>query len=197
MKLHKAKVSSIRPTQIGVGFLEVEAKKKELKKLSEKDLDKYLEENPVPCVLGPNETRYCVDHHHLCKALTEMEVKECYFNIIHDFSTVQEIKFFKVMAIMDLVYLYDENGRDASIYQIPKKITDLKDDPYRSLAGFVRKRKGFFKVDVPFSEFKWANFFFQHGITKELIENDLDTAIADALVLAVSDEARYLPGWTG
>ena len=37
-------------------------------------------------------------------------------------------------------------------------LCSLVDDPYRSLAGLARKAGTYDKVDVPFTEFKWANY---------------------------------------
>ena len=41
---------------------------------------------------------------------------------------------------------------------IPKSVTDLVDDPFRSLAGELRRAGGFAKDTTPFSEFIWADF---------------------------------------
>ena len=35
----------------------------------------------------------------------------------------------------------------------------LRDDPYRSLAGYVRNAGGFEKTPTAFAEFLWADFF--------------------------------------
>ena len=40
-----------------------------------------------------------------------------------------------------------------------QKLTKLQNDPYRSLAGLVRMAGGYAKVEAPFSEFLWADFF--------------------------------------
>jgi len=37
-------------------------------------------------------------------------------------------------------------------------ISDLVDDPYRSLAGGLRQAGGFAKDTTPFSEFIWVDF---------------------------------------
>ena len=63
------------------------------------------------------------------------------------------------MQRMKYVYPVDENGVKKTIADIPKNLTDLKDDPYRSLAGFARNAGAFLKVWTPFAELKWANYF--------------------------------------
>ena len=189
--MHKGKVSKMRPTQICVGFAETAAKRTELDALTPTRLDDYLLAHSLPCVLGPEEHTYLVDHHHMGLALTQMGHEECYFNVIHDLSTVAESKFLKVLQVLELLYPHGPDGELLPMYQIPHHLSDLRDDPYRSLAGFVRKRGGFFKVDVPYMEFKWADFF----RSRVVIGADFAPAIAAALVLAVSDDARNLPGF--
>ena len=48
----------------------------------------------------------------------------------------------------------------------------------------------------PFSEFRWADFL-RDRIERETIENDFDCALALAMSLARSCEAKALPGWLG
>ena len=78
----------------------------------------------------------------------------------------------------------------------PKRIAALVDDPYRSLAGLVRNAGGFAKDQAPFAEFLWADFF-RPQVAARLIDKDPKRATREALRLARSDEARYLPGWSG
>ncbi len=44
-------------------------------------------------------------------------------------------------------------------YYLPNDIRGLADDPYRSLAWFVRKAGAFENSEKNFAEFTWANFF--------------------------------------
>lgn len=191
--MEKGKVAKLRPTQVTVGFAEVAAKKAELEAMSSKKLDEYLKTRPVPCVLGPNEKLYLVDHHHMGLALTQMGHEECYYEVVHNLSTVPEVKFFKVMQVLELLFPHGPEGETLPIYRVPKRLTELLDDPYRSLAGFVRGRGGYVKVPVPYSEFQWADFF-RSRIT---IGDDFESAINQALELAASAEAAHLPGFLG
>jgi hypothetical protein len=75
-------------------------------------------------------------------------------------------------------------------------VADLVDDPFRSLAGELRRAGGFAKDTTPFSEFLWADFF-RRRVKRKLVENDFAHAIETALQLARSDEADFLPGWCG
>ena len=51
-KIQHAPVISLCPTQLTVGLIEVEAKKKKLQTLSPKDLADFLAAHPMPVVLG-------------------------------------------------------------------------------------------------------------------------------------------------
>jgi hypothetical protein len=79
---------------------------------------------------------------------------------------------------------------------IPKTVADLKDDPFRSLAGELRRVGGFAKDTTPFSEFLWADFL-RRNISRKSVEANFGKAIEKALALAKGKEAVYLPGWCG
>ena len=53
---------------------------------------------------------------------------------------------------------FDAKGERRHYKDIPKSVTDLVDDPFRSLAGELRRAGGFAKDTTPFSEFLWADF---------------------------------------
>jgi hypothetical protein len=84
----------------------------------------------------------------------------------------------------------------AGITAVPKTVADLKDDPFRSLAGELRRIGGFAKDTTPFSEFLWADFL-RRRMKRKNVERDYDKALEKALDLAKSREAVYLPGWCG
>jgi hypothetical protein len=94
------------------------------------------------------------------------------------------------------VYPYDQNGRRRDFADIPKSITGLKDDPFRSLAGELRRAGGFAKDTTPFSEFLWADYLRQRMKAK-IVAKNFAAAMEKALGLAKSQEAQYLPGWCG
>jgi hypothetical protein len=198
MEIKKAKLSDLKPTQITVGEKEVKEKKKELGHMNKKELDEFLKMNPIPVVLGPEQKSYILDHHHLGKSLVELGHKECYTVVLHDFSTLEFGKFLQVMQLLELIHLYDENNVQDHLYNLPKHVSELKDDPFRSLAGYVRKHKGYIKTSdaKPYVEFKWAEFFRLH-ITPDELKEDFDASLFKALTLAVREDAKELPGWIG
>ena len=91
---------------------------------------------------------------------------------------------------------FDAKGRRCEYEAIPKKITGLVDDPFRSLAGELRRVGGFAKDTTPFSEFLWADFL-RRQLKRKAVEADFDGALEKALKLAKSGDADYLPGWCG
>jgi hypothetical protein len=70
------------------------------------------------------------------------------------------------------------------------------DDPFRSLAGALRRVGGFAKDTTPYSEFLWADFL-RRNMKRREVEKDFDVALKKALRLAKEPEAAYLPGWCG
>jgi hypothetical protein len=80
--------------------------------------------------------------------------------------------------------------------QIPKRVDRLKDDPFRSLAGELRRAGGFAKDTTPFSEFLWADFL-RRRLHRQHVEKHFSAAVRQAVQLAKSQDAHYLPGWCG
>jgi hypothetical protein len=91
---------------------------------------------------------------------------------------------------------FDAKGRRHAIARIPHHIADLADDPYRSLAGELRRSGGYAKDNTPFSEFLWADFLRRH-VPADLVDRNFTTAVEKALEIARTPPAAYLPGWAG
>ena len=98
------------------------------------------------------------------------------------------------MQASDFLHPFDAKNKRRPISAIPKSLKDLKDDPYRSLAGFVRAEGGFAKVQTPFAEFLWADFY-RGSIKEELLTKHFDKALKQAILLAHHAEAKKLPGF--
>jgi len=189
-------IVDLRPTQISVGMREVEEKRKRLAERGVKKIGNYLGDHMIPVVLGPKRRPYIIDHHHLVLALHRQGVKTVLVTVVSDLSDVAGVDFWHVLDQFNWVYPYDEHGRRCDFDSIPKSIGKMTDDPYRSLAGELRRVGGFAKDTAPFSEFLWADFF-RSRIKRKHIEDDFAAALKKALTLAKNAEARYLPGWCG
>ena len=189
-------ILSLRPTQITVGMREVREKRKHWREREPKKMAEYLGHHMIPVVLGPKERHYIIDHHHLSLALHAEGVKDVLVEVIADLRAVDKDGFWTVLDHRAWVYPYDAEGRRCHYDEIPKTVAEMKDDPYRSLAGELRRLGGFAKDTTPFSEFLWADFL-RRRIRRKLVESDFDDALTIAMKFAKSLEGNYLPGWCG
>ena len=189
-------IDDLRPTQISVGMWEVEEKRKRLRARGEKKLGDYLGDHMIPVVLGPKQLHYIIDHHHLVLTLHLEGIKEVLVTVVADLSDAEDEVFWHILDQNNWVHPYDEGGRRREFSEIPKSIEKLKDDPFRSLAGELRRAGGFAKDTMAYSEFLWADFF-RGQIKRKSIEDDFASAVEEALKLARGPAARYLPGWCG
>jgi hypothetical protein len=115
---------------------------------------------------------------------------------VADLRKLPEDAFWVYLDNRSWVHPYDASGRRRDFSQIPRRIAGLKDDPFRSMAGELRRIGGFAKDTTPFSEFLWADFL-RRRISRSIVKNDFPKALKQAFKLAKSQEAGYLPGWCG
>lgn len=194
--LSPVRIADLRPTQITVGFHEVEEKRQAWRARSGKKESIYLGSHMIPVVAGPKGRLFVTDHHHMARAMHEEGVKDILVNVISDLSALEKDSFWVVMDCRGWCHPYDADGVRKNFSDIPASIADLVDDPFRSLAGALRRAGGFAKDVTPFSEFLWADFL-RRRMERRAAEKDFETALADALKLAKGHEAGYLPGWCG
>lgn len=192
-------IDELRPTQITVGMQEVAAKRSEWRsreKKSEERAAVFLGRHMIPVVLGPKGRPYVTDHHHLARALHEEGVPHVLTTVIADLSRLDQEAFWVVLDNRGWMHPFDDRGKRQGYKAIPKSIADLIDDPFRSLAGALRRVGGFAKDTTPFSEFLWADFL-RRRLDRRDVEKRFDRAVEEALKLARGHDANYLPGWCG
>jgi hypothetical protein len=194
--LVRAKLAQLRPTQFSVGYAEVELKAAEWKKLKKKQRPQVLDSHVFPAVLGPEDSYYIVDHHHLGIALIEEGQKDVWVTRLDNMSWLEPAVFWHTMEFRSWAYPYDHRGRRRDYADMPRKLTRMQNDPFRSLAGLVRVAGGYAKDLTPFSEFLWADFF-RPRVSARLITDEQSRATRVGVKLARSPDARYLPGWIG
>jgi hypothetical protein len=194
--IRAAAITDLRPTQITVGMREVLSKRKRWRDVGAKKDEKFLGKHIIPVVLGPKQRPYVVDHHHLARALHDEGVNEVAIMVSSDLSELDRDAFWTVMDNRNWMHPYDAEGVRRPYRDIPKSVSDLIDDPFRSLAGELRRAGGFAKDTTPFSEFLWADFL-RRRLKRKVLDHDFDHAIEMALELAKSQAAGYLPGWCG
>ena len=159
-----------------------------------------------PIVVGPGGAFYITDHHHLARALYDLGAAATYCKVVANLSETNPEAFWKHMQDSNEVYLKDAQGNVITRLDLPTSVKDLRNDPFRSLAGAVRESCGFGSdnKDVPdgnYLEFKWADYlrarWAQTSIEVDEIDAHFDRATQAALQLATQREAAGLPGYTG
>src|SRR6201985_287906 len=187
--LHPVPIMALRPTQMTVGLREVKEKRQRWREhKSKKKQSEFVGQHMIPVVLGPDKRYYVVDHHHLARALHDEGVEDILVTVIGDLTMVERDAFWGVMDNKRWVYPYDAKGERRHFKDIPKSIVDLKDDPFRSLAGELRRTGGFAKDTTPFSEFLWADFL-RRKISTKTVDENFAKAIEKSLALVRSQDA--------
>lgn len=220
--LLRVPVLSLKPTQIAVGKYSVGLKAEKLARKRSRGgadaLDAWLRRHPIPCVRGPplssadgaEPPLYMIDHHHLTAALHSLGVEHCYAAAVRDYSALpDQAAFWAAMQRDGCLWPHDERGASLAWDELPRlmppTVEGLRDDPYRSLAGVVRRAGGFVKSATPYAEFVWANHF--RGRVPLPPAHDADdkagTPVVDvskcvdeALIHAYHPDAEGLPGFT-
>jgi hypothetical protein len=194
--IRPVQVDSLRPTQMTVGMREVDEKRKRWREHKEKKKAEFLGSHLIPVILGPKDRYYVIDHHHLTRALIDEGQNQVAVTVVSNLHALDREAFWVVLDNRGWCHPYDENGVRRSFADIPTSIRGLRDDPYRSLAGELRRLGGYSKETVPFSEFLWADFL-RRRVKRKEIERDFQASLEKALHFAKGPEANYLPGWCG
>ena len=167
-----------------------------MEKLKKKQRQQVLESHVFPAVLGLEGEYYIVDHHHLGIALIEQGMKEVWVTKLDDMSWLEPAVFWRTMEFRAWTHPYDHRGRRRDYSEMPRKLTRLQNDPYRSLAGLVRLAGGYAK-DRRRSRNSCGRISSDREISARLIANQQYRATRAGVKLARSKQARYLPGWIG
>jgi hypothetical protein len=194
--LHEVEIHKLRPTQITVGIIEVHDKRAKLEGMKKHEQRDFMQAHPIPAVWGPDGKLYITDHHHLGRAASEADVDTGFFLVEADYSKVPIAQFWPKMNTEKWAHPIDQNGKTCGFEDIPDHLEKLIDDPYRSLAGYVRDAGGYEKTPTAFAEFQWADYF-RTRVTIGPTRSDFNNAVQRALLLAVSKDAAYLPGYKG
>jgi hypothetical protein len=193
-KLRECKLAELHPTQITVGMIEVHDKQKHLEQLGHHERRDFLSTHPIPAVLGPGAVLYITDHHHLARALWEARIDSGFFLVEADFSALHAQAFWVEMDTRRWVHPIDAEGRRHGVDALPERVKGLADDPYRSLAAYVRNAGGYVKTGTAFAEFLWADFF-RRRVQIGPGRKGFEAAVQKALALAHDPAARELPGF--
>ena len=195
-KLHEVEIHRLRPTQITVGMIEVRDKRARLAALKQHEQRDFMQGHPIPAVWGPDGKLYITDHHHLGRAACEAGVATGFFWIEDDFSQLPIAQFWPKMSAAQWAHPIDQHGEPRAFVDIPDHLEKLLDDPYRSLAGYVRDAGGYAKTPTAFAEFLWADFFRPQVVIGPTAA-EFHQSVDQAMKLAASPAAAHLPGYKG
>ena len=137
--LQPISITSLRPTQLTVGMREVMAKRKRWREKGSKKGGEYLGKHMIPVVLGPKERHYIIDHHHLARALHDEGVKDILVTVVANLSKLEPDAFWFFMDNHNWMHPFDDQSRRRDHKDLPKSVDKLIDDPFRSLAGELRR----------------------------------------------------------
>jgi hypothetical protein len=195
-QLNPVALADLRPTQMTVGLKEVERKRHGWRARVASDGPEFLGTHMIPVVIGPKQDPWMIDNHHLARALLDEGVKHVLVSVVARLDRLDRLAFLTFMDNRNWLHPFDAKGVRQHYDDIPRKLSKMADDPYRSIAGAVRRAGGYAKDLTPYSEFLWADFF-RHRIDTKLIGRDMDKAITKALMLSHDPKANHLPGWCG
>jgi hypothetical protein len=196
-------VDRLYPTQASIGELEVKQKKERFAQMSFEEQSNYLDRKPIIGVRGPDGQIYLIDGHHKTKAFINAGVEKVPVNIVYDFSQQfgpgEMNDFWIDMESRGWAYPYDNQGLRMAYRDLPKTLKMLEDDPYRSLAWYIRKSAVYSKeTDLsgkPFLEFEWAEFIRKKMPDLELNSvADLEKIADEVLAIVQSEDAFSLRG---
>jgi|HubBroStandDraft_6_1064221.scaffolds.fasta_scaffold572586_2 hypothetical protein len=194
--LNPVRIKSLRPTQMTLGLREVEEKRRMWRERGGDKGSEFLGRHVIPVVTGPKGRQYLIDHHHLARALEDEGVRDVLVNVLADLSSLAREEFWIFLDNRSWCHPYDAQGHRRDFDAIPATVAEMQDDPFRSLAGDLRRSGGYAKDEAPFSEFIWADFL-RRRLKRKAVEKDYATALGEAVSLAKGQEANYLPGWCG
>ena len=198
-------LTKLRPLQGAVGMKQVENRIADDPKLGRQK----LEEDPTKVVAGVGGQLFIIDHHHAAEAWLGAKTEwgaNALCKIVNsekglpaEFKTEDE--FWTALKAARLVRLKNASGVDVDASQLPKTLEAMADDPYRSLAWFVRQKGGFCKTAREFAEFAWADWLRSKSPTFEIQNlpsdpNEKNATVDEAVEMAHSSEAESLPGYS-
>jgi hypothetical protein len=142
-------LTDLRPTQMTVGFREVEIKRRQWREADEEARAKLLRRHVVPPVVGPKGRYFIVDHHHFTKALLDEKAPLIAVYIVADPEGLAKDEFWTYLDNSDWCHAYDATGNRCKLSDIPRSISELADDPFRSLVGELIRAGGCAKSSKP------------------------------------------------
>lgn len=195
MQESSATLLDLRPTQIAVGIVQVKHKMAETRRVGAGERYAFMEERAIEVVRGPGGLLHVVDHHHWARAWIELRIERAPVHIKADFRDLDDIDFLATMIERGWIHPFNERGEKVDIACLPRSVADMPDDPYQSLAAFLRMA-GVFENPGEFNaKFAWADYLRQHVTGDSGTIEGFAQMLATAFSVAHTREARSLPGY--
>jgi hypothetical protein len=186
------RILCLRPTQFAIGSREVAEKRR---KIEERGIWPADIHSGFPVVLGPDGKAYLLDRHHYATALCRIGAKRVRINVVDDLSHLDLAKFWATLEQRSWVRPIDRLGMRRPFDHMPRHVLSLEDDPFRSLAGALRRLGLYAKTTVRYSDFAWADFL-RRQIRSRSVDHDFDAAVDEAVrLVCASPDAKQLPGF--
>jgi hypothetical protein len=132
-------IADLRPTQVTVGMREVDIRRLRWRDRGIDNRKHYLSAHRVPIVVGPDNRHYMIDRHHLTMALYDVGLSEVPVSIVGSFAEQTFEAFWAALEHRNWTHPFDDQGRRCAFEDMPVSIADLTDDPFRSLAGALKR----------------------------------------------------------
>jgi hypothetical protein len=192
-------IASLQPTQLCVGLAEVRSRQVDFQAENRGERRQYLGSKPVPLVRNGAGEVWMVDRHHRLRALLELQPDSTAFGyVVLELPTTERVEVLEELSRRGWLYLYDGRGLGPLHPAVlPRQLTGLQDDPYRSLVWKLKKEGVIEPAPlIPFHEFRWGAWLRSRSLPP-FSSLHLDPALPAARALARSAAASHLAGWRG
>jgi len=192
-------LDALRPLQGALGLEQVRYGAARIKEQPDKAWA-ALRADPIKVVAGPGGALFITDHHHGADAwrLAGYTTGLCQVAARPAFATVDA--FWAGLQADHLVRLADAEGTPITPDQLPPNLASLPDDPYRTLAGHLRRAGGFCRsaMQLEFAEFTWADWLrTRPELPIAAVRTASTSLVPVALALSRSAAAKDVPGYAG
>jgi hypothetical protein len=189
-----AKLRDLLPTQFALGMVQVKVKMQRTAEVPAAQREAFLAKLAISVVRGP-EYLHIVDHHHWTRAWIELGIEAAPIHVKADFSDLDKVAFLSSMIDRGWIHPYDERGEKVPNDSLPRAVADMPDDPYQSLAAFLRGA-GVFENPGEFNaKFAWADYLRKYVTGNATTMEGFAVMLAMAFRIAHTEEARSLPGY--
>ena len=132
-------ITDLFPTQVTVGMREVNFKRRRWREKNGDQAADYLAAHRIPVILGPENRHFIIDRHHLARALHDEGVKGLPVSILATMNELEFDEFWAALETRGWTHPFDGDGQQCAYSDIPNAVCNLIDDPFRSLAGALKR----------------------------------------------------------